>query len=459
MIRKIVSSSSRLINSGGVAIQSWVAVYTGSPRIQKYFKNISWLVSEKVFTLFTALLVNIYVARYLQPENFGLLNYAISFVGIFTAFTALGLDQILVRELSQRPEQKNQILGTGFGLKIGGSFVLCLLMITIILVMNNGALLNTMILIIAGAEIFRAFEVINSYYQSRIESKYIVQVQMLATMAGNVIKVGLVLNGAPLVWFAWVILLNAMFNASGFLFNYRRKDGSPLKWKFNKVLSLKILRESWPLAIHGVALLTQARIDQVMLGRLINNAEVGQYSVALRFIEIFAFTPIILVNTFMPALSKAKTISEELYHNRLINFYRLMFLMFIVVAVPIFFLAEDTIVFLYGDEYKPAGVLLSLFSIRLFFTNMGVAKSVYTVNESLFKYSLLCTILGAITNIGINLILIPVYGSIGALIATVVSFSLSDFIVDLFYKKTRKNQYMIFRGICSFWKLKDAMKT
>lgn len=430
-----------------------------SPRIQKYFQNLSWLVFEKMFTLFVAVLVNIYIARYLQPAGYGLLNYAISFVGIFTAFTALGLDQILVRELSRRPEEKNEILGTGFSLKMGGCIFLSLLMIIIMPLMNNGSMVNTLIMIIAAAELFKAFEVINNYYQSKVQSKYVVQVQLVATLLNNAFKIALVYLGAQLVWFAWVILINALFNALGFLFNYQRKDGSPLKWTFNKTLSLKILRESWPLAIYGLALLTQARIDQVMLGKLINNSEVGQYSIALRFIEIFAFVPIILLNTFMPAVTKAKEISPELYHNRLINLYRLMFMMFIVAAIPIYFFAEEGIVLLYGVEYRPAGILLSLFAIRLFFTNMGVAKSVYTVNESLFKYSLLCTILGAVTNIGINLLLIPVYGAKGAIIATVVSFSISDFIVDFFYKKTRENQKMIFRGIFSFWKLKEVLKS
>lgn len=457
MIRKFISSGSRIFHSGGW-VSSLLAAPLSSPHFQKYFQNVSWLLFEKIFTLSVAMLVNIYIARYLQPANYGILNYAISFVGIFSAFTALGLDQILVRELSQRPEDKNIILGTGFGLKLFGWVFLSLSIITILPLMKNGSMVNTLIMIIAAAEIFRAFEVINSYYQSRIQSKYIVQVQLVATLLNNSLKILIVFLGAPLEWFAWIIFINTMFNAMGYAFNYRRQDGTPLRWRFNKGLAHKLLSESWPLAIHGLALLTQARIDQVMLGKMVNNAEVGQYSVALRFIEIFAFVPIILLNTFLPAVTKARTVSLELYHHRLINLYRLMFFMFIVVAIPIYFFAEDTIIFLYGIEYQPAGVLLSLFAIRLFFTNMGVAKSVYTVNESLFKYSLLCTILGATINISINFWLIPLYGAIGSIIATVISFSVSNFIVDLFYKKTRENQVLIFRGIFSFWKLKEALK-
>ena len=58
-------------------------------RLKKYFENAFWLIFEKGFTLVVGLVVGIYVARYLQPENFGLLNYTISFVSIFSAFSTL----------------------------------------------------------------------------------------------------------------------------------------------------------------------------------------------------------------------------------------------------------------------------------------------------------------------------------------------------------------------------------
>ena len=67
-----------------------------SQRFKKYFENASWLIFEKGFTLVVGMVVGIYVARYLKPESFGLLNYAISFVSIFSAFSTLGMDQIVV---------------------------------------------------------------------------------------------------------------------------------------------------------------------------------------------------------------------------------------------------------------------------------------------------------------------------------------------------------------------------
>ena len=228
-------------------------------------------------------------------------------------------------------------------------------------------------------------------------------------------------------------------------------------WTFNKSVAGSLLRESWPLALYGIALNIQTRIDQVMLGKMLNNAEVGQYSAALKFIEVFGFAPMVIISTLLPAVTKAKTVSLELYHNRLLGLYRVMFLVFLVMSIPLYFFAEPVITLLFGQEYQAAGYLLSLFALRLFFYNMGVGKSAFIVNESLFRYSLITIILGACSNIVFNYFLIPIYGAVGAVMSSMLSFVVSIFAVDVFYAKTRENQKLMFKGMATFWKLKDVL--
>ncbi|MEX1239958.1 MAG: flippase [Cyclobacteriaceae bacterium] len=431
-------------------------MFTIALRFRKYFENAFWLIFEKCFSLLVGLVVGIYVARYLQPEAFGLLNYGIGFVAIFSAFSTLGLEQILVRELARGKTDKDDLLGTGFILKVSGSLLLFVLMLIILFFLDQGPFTNMLIMIVAAAEIFRGFEVINYFFQSQVQSKYVVQVQLFINLMISMSKIGLILLSASLVWFAIIIVLAAIFNAIGFLYAYQARDNTARNWKFRKRLAKGLLRESWPLALYGLALHTQARIDQVMLGNTLNNYEVGQYSVALKFIEIFGFVPMILMSTFTPAVTRGKASGETLYQSRLVNLYRLMFLTFLLVAVPIFLFGEDLITVLYGIEYQPAGFLLSLFALRLFFANMGVGKSVFIVNEGLFKYSLLTVILGALTNVTLNYFLIPVYGTSGALAGSMVSFAVSIFLVDMFFQRTRENLKLMFQGIFSFWKLKNV---
>jgi O-antigen/teichoic acid export membrane protein len=426
-------------------------------RFRKYVENAFWLIFEKGFSLFVGMVVGIYVARYLRPESYGLLNYSLSFVSIFSAFSTLGMDQIVVRELAKDRGRRDELLGSGFILKGAGSVLLIVLMGVILVFMDHNPFTNGLIMIIAAAEIFKAFEVINYFFQSQVLSKYVVQIQLLINLLISFAKLGLVFMHAPLIWFALIVVAGSMVNAAGFIYAYQTREGTAWKWSFRKQVAMELLRESWPLALYGIALNIQARIDQVMLGKMMNNYEVGQYSVALKFIEIFGFVPVILMTTFTPAVTKAKVAGESLYHSRLVNLYRLMFLTFLLVAAPIYFFAKDVITILYGAEYQAAGYLLSLFALRLFFSNMGVGKSVFIVNESLFKYSLLTVIVGAIANIVLNYFLIPLRGPTGAILASMISFTVSIFLVDLFFEKTRLNQKLMFQGIFSFWNLKNVL--
>lgn len=432
-------------------------MYTLALRFRKYFENAFWLIFEKCFSLLVGMVVGIYVARYLQPEGFGLLNYGIGFVSIFSAFSTLGMDQIIVRELSKGHTVKNDLLGTAFMLKLSGSVFLIALMLIILVFMDHGPFTNTLILIIAAAEIFKAFEVINYFFQSQVKSKYVVQVQLLINLVISLAKIGLVFAHAPLVWFAIVIVIGSLLNGIGFISAYQSKEGSLGNWRFSKALGVTLLKESWPLTLYGLALHTQARIDQVMLGNMLNNYEVGQYTVALKFVEIFGFVPMILMSTFMPAVTRGKAAGEGLYQSRLVNLYRLMFLTFILVAAPLYLFGKDIITLLYGGEYQAAGSLLSLFALRVFFANMGVGKSVFIVNESLFRYSLMTVVLGALTNVAMNYVLIPLYGASGAVVSSLLSFLVSIFLLDMFFQKTRQNQKLMLQGMLSFWNFKNVV--
>lgn len=60
----------------------------------------------KIVNMAGTLLVGILVARYLGPEQYGLMNYVISYVSIFSVLSTFGLDNIEIRELSRKPENK-----------------------------------------------------------------------------------------------------------------------------------------------------------------------------------------------------------------------------------------------------------------------------------------------------------------------------------------------------------------
>lgn len=433
----------------------------GNAGFRKYFANTSWLFVERVVRLVVVLGTGILVARYLGPELFGQLNYATGFVGLFFALTTMGLDEIVVRDLVKHPDRRDELLGTSAVIKFLGSLLLVALVVVASLVRDMDGLTASLVVVIGASEMLRPFGVIDWYFMAHVRSKETVVVQMVQVFASAAFKVAMVLMQAPLIAFAWVYVLEGLVLAVGYVWMYHR-DGTVVRaWRYTRSMAGHLLGESWPLIIYGMALYVQAKIDQVMIfdvladaiGPAAANAEVGQYSNALKMIEALGFLPVIVQRSLAPAITRAKVQGEALYADRLLNQYRLMFLLFLITAVPLYFTAEPIMVVLYGEEFRPAGYLLSLFAIRLLFTNMGVAKASFITNESLFKYSLLTAVVGAAINIGMNYFLIPPFKAIGAIWATIGSFTVSIFLMDLLFAGTRRNLGWMVKGMFTFWRI------
>jgi O-antigen/teichoic acid export membrane protein len=421
----------------------------------KYFKNTSWLFAEKILRMVVGLLVGVWVARYLGPEKFGLLSYALSFVALFSIIATFGLDEIVVRELVKDDSRRDDLIGTAFWLKLCGAFVVLLLLAFAVIFTSNDNNTNTLIFIIASALIFQSFNVIDFYFQSKVMGKFIVYANLISLFVSSIIKITLILNDASLIAFAWVVLFDGFILACGFIYFFLIHSTFKINnLIFYKSTAFDLLKDSWPLIFSGAVLMIQARIDQIMIKEMINSTEVGYYSAAIRLIEAFGFIPVMLKISLYPSILNSRKDSNELYQNRLLNFYRLNFLLFLAVAIPLFLFSEQIVNLLFGIEYQSVGILLSLMVIRLFFANMGVARSAYILNENLMVFSLITMTLGTITNIVLNYYWIPLYASKGAIIATIISFIVSIFVVDIFYAKTRNNVILQFKGIFSFYKLK-----
>ena len=146
------------------------------------------LMGERVFRMVVALFVGVYVARYLGPERFGLLSYAMSFVGLFMALPTLGLDGIMVRELVKTPERRDELLGAAFWLKLGRAALMWVGIAAAIPFTKNDAETNLLIAIIAFAAIFQAVNVIDFNYQAEVKSKYVVHAQLVQLAISSITK-------------------------------------------------------------------------------------------------------------------------------------------------------------------------------------------------------------------------------------------------------------------------------
>ena len=417
------------------ALQGYIAQH---PQFSKILENIGWLFFDKILRMGLGLLIGVWIARYLGPEQFGLLSFAVAFTWLFGAISTLGLPEIVVRDLVREPDTKLETLGTAAALLfLGGVLTYCLILITIFWIRPEDMLAKVIVAILGSVVLFKASEIAIYWFESQVNSKYTVWVQNGSFLIFAGIKLLLIFNGTPLIAFAWAILAEAMI-AAIMLSIMLGLHGPRLRQLCVSLARAQILlKDSWPLLLSSIAVVVYMKIDQIMLGQMVGDEAVGIYSAAVRVSEVWYFIPTTIVASVFPAILKARNSSEEQYYKKLQHLFDLMLWLSISIALPMTFLSESVIKILFGETYLDASLILSIHIWASVFVFLGVANSKWFIAENRQILSFQRTTIGALTNVLLNFLFIPQFQEIGAATATIISYAIATIISDLFQKETR----------------------
>lgn len=402
---------------------------------RRYAANTSWMMAEQMLRIIAGLLVGIWVARYLGPEQFGLFSYVLAFTAIFAGIAKLGLDELLVRELVNRPELRDTYMGTAFWLKVIGAFVVMALMALITPFTSNDATTNLYIFIIAAGILFQSFEVIEFYFQSQVLAKIVSICKVTQLIFSSIIKVYLVLTQAELFWFVCVTAFDAFSLGVSYFIAYKIRGNAIFFKRFDGGIAKKLLKDAWPLVLSSLVVMIYMRIDQVMIKEMLGDYEVGIYSAAVRLSEAIYFIPVFIAASVFPAILNAKKQSIILYHVRLKRLYTFLVWLAVCIALPVTFLNEWLITLLYGKAYIEAGQVLMIHIWAAVFVFLGVAFGKYLLAENFTKITFQKSLLGAVSNVVLNLILIPQLGILGAATATLLAQFIANYIYDFFDRR------------------------
>jgi polysaccharide transporter, PST family len=408
-----------------------------SPGLRKILGNTGWLMADRVLRMGVGLFVGVWVARYLGPLRFGSLNFALSFVALFSSLTTLGLDGIVVREIIRNSKNTFGVLGSTLALRLGGSLLALLVsIVTAKLIEPHDHTALILVSIVATGLIFQAFDTIDSYFQSQVQSKLTVWSKNIAFLMMAGVRVLLIHAKAPVWTFAAAGVAELALGAIGLAISYGAVGGNILKWRTNWQMSMELLKQGWPLILSGMAIMIYMRIDTVMLKVMQGDAAAGLYAAATKVSEVWYFVPAAVVSSVSPAIMKAK-VDSKLYYQRLRSLFSVMILASVTIGSGLALASHWIIQELYSTAFSAAAPVLAVHVWASVFVFLGVAQSPWDISENLLRLSLYRTATGAIANILLNLVLIPRYSALGAAVATVVSYAISAFIANAFDRRTR----------------------
>lgn len=428
----------------------------------KVFRNLYWAVLGKVVTLLGSLFVGILVARYLGPEQYGLMSYVISYVSLFQIFAMFGMTSIEIREMARDGADINSILGTVFRIKFVLAIITVFLVIGTALIFETDTFTILMISLYSLSIILNRFTVIRSYFTSIVWNEYIVKTEITRTLFGASIKIILLLLRAPLWAFIAATVFDIVILSLGYVYAYKTKIGSMSLWKYDWNLAKYLLKQSLPILFSGAAVVVYQQIDQVMIGNMIDKESVGYFSVAAKFTEIIIFIPTILCQTISPILVRLKDKSMEEYLKKSQIFINILVWSTFIISSLVALLSKWLIGFTFGSQYAEAVSVLQVLSFKAVAVALSVAAGNIIIIEKIQKYTMFRDVLGCVFCVCLNLLLIPSLGVIGAAIVAILSNIVAGYVSDLFiptYRHIFKMQTKaIFCGWLDLLKIKTILQ-
>lgn len=412
---------------------------------KKALSNMAWAVSGKIVSLTSVLVVGIIVARYLGKEQYGIMNYVVSFVAIFQVFADFGLDFIQIREESKNPAMRDKIIGTTFVLKVAFALLALLAIVLTVLFFEPDASIRGYILIYAVSVLLNTTWVSRNHFTSIVWNEYVVKTEISRTLIGVAVKVAFVLMHLPLVGFIFSLLIDSLLLAVGYMSSYARKIDSVRKWRFDKALAAYMVGQSFPLLLSGAAIVVYNRIDQMMIGNMIDQSHLGVYSVAVRFTELLVFVPTIIAQTISPMLVEVRQKDKERYETLSRVFMNVTVAVCIVLALLTCLLSYPIVRYTFGPTYIGAASVLSILAFKVIGDALSQTSGQLMIIEGIQKYASIRNVIGCVTCVILNLLLIRRFGIHGvayvALITIFVSGTLADFLIPayrhIFYKQMR----------------------
>ena len=390
--------------------------------------NIAWLVTERLCSIALTLFVTVALAQHLMPENFGRLNYLLALVSLAAPLMAMGLNSIISREVIKRPKDSALIMGTALGMRcaVSSAVIALFIGITYIYLDPKDWVLFSFL---ALSSAFNAALVFDFWLQAHGANRHASVLRLASLIVFSVARIGAIESGADLSIFIYLTGLEVITIGLLYTLLYSRlAEGSP-KLRATWQESKHLLKDSRWLVLSGVAAMIYLKVDQVMLGVMINDRAVGIYAAAARISEVWYFVPAAIVTAFFPQLIKKRLYDPDSYQLDLQKINDGLFLSALSVALLVTLMAGWALPVIFGQAYADAAPVLVVHVWVGIFVFMRALLSKWFIVENLLKLSMLSQVLGAVVNIILNIYLIPLYGPVGAAYATVISFGVSGYIV------------------------------
>lgn len=407
-------------------------------RNNKEAKNASWLIGGKIAQMVLSFFVSILTARYLGPSNYGIISYVNAYVAFFTSLCTLGVNSVIIKDFVEKPHEQGEAVGTTLAMRFISSFLSVIMILCIVNVVDHDEPTTIVVAALCSVSLlFQVFDTFNYWFQSRYESKITSIATFVAYAATALYRIVLLALHKDVEWFAFATSVDYIVLGVFLFYSYRKNNGPKLSVSIEKGKSL--LGRSYHYILSGMMVAIYGQTDKFMLKQMLDETSVGYYSLASSVNLMWVFVLQAIIDSMYPTIMRLYEKDREQFNRKNRQLYAIVIYVSMAAAICFVLFAPLVIKILYGDAYIPAVGPLRIITWYTIFSYLGVARNAWIVCENKQKYLKYMYLSAAFINIGLNYLMIPVWGASGAALASLVTEICTSMILPYFIRELRPN--------------------
>ncbi len=412
----------------------------------KIVANAGWLIAGRIIHMLLTFFIGLMTARYLGPDNYGLINYAAAYVTFFVSLCNLGINSVIVKNFVDYPDEAGETVGTTLLLRGISSTLSVIAIILITFFVDKGE--PTTVLVVAlysFSVVFQIYDTFNYWFQYRLQSKYVSIASSISYALVSVYMVWLLVTGKSVIWFAVSNSLEYIITGLITYLSYKKCGGPALSFSLAK--GKQLLRVSKSFIVAGLMVSVYASTDKLMLKHLMGSAEVGYYTTAATISGLCSFVLSAVIDSMYPSIMQTFREDKVRFERRNRQMYAAVFYISALASLVISVFARLIVRLLYGAQFYPAVGPLRIVCWYTAFSYLGVARNAWMVCYDCQRYLKYLYIGSAGVNVVLNLLLIPGMGASGAAIASLITQITTTLVFPALMKDLRPNAKLMLEAI------------
>ena len=383
----------------------------------KVLKNYAYNLSYQLLVIILPIITTPYVTRVFSSNDLGTYGYFNSIVTYFILLATLGVANYGTKEISSHRNDIRKNFWGIYTLQFGAT---CLSILLYIILCFTFSFMQNPVAYILGLSLLSKGMDISWLFQGLEDFRKITVRNITVKLVGVVSIFLFVKSPGDLYLYVSLLTVFELLGQLSMWFPAHEFIGKP---HLDLYYAKQHLKPVILLFLPQIAISLYVTLDRTMLGALASTTDVGIYDQALKLVNILLTLVTSLGSVMLPRVSNLLSKGNNEAVNRM---HQISFLIYNLVIFPtiagMLIINNDFVKFFLGNDFQEARYAIAIMIFRMFFigwTNIMGIQILIPHNKN--KEFLTSTTVPAIISVGLNLLLLPKFGYIGAAIVSVLT--------------------------------------